>query len=95
MDILEEFKIKIRQAVLQGEPILLKIRVLDEEDKSQIRFILKFLATHYKSEELSPYIYSCIRESILNGVKANLKHYIFNLNNIMLKCWDNFLIMTR
>lgn len=60
-----------------GKPIVTSFPVMDEKVQGSMHFMVENLLKRYKRPDLQEIVYSTLKELIINGVKANLKHYIF------------------
>ncbi len=70
------------QNIEQGQPVELIFPVINQSIQSVIHTVIDALLEKYNKAELTDAFYSSIKEMIINGIKANVKHYYFLKNNI-------------
>jgi hypothetical protein len=71
-----------QQKIDAGEDITLDLFVMDGEAQTLIHSLVQELIKKYNRFDLEEMIYSSLKELIINGVKANLKHFLFRAKNI-------------
>jgi hypothetical protein len=67
----------LREQIRQGNEIELTFPVINRPIQEMIHSFLTELLGHYGREDLMETLYSILKELIINGVKANMKHHYF------------------
>ncbi len=70
-------KNKILKEIHKGEPVELVFPVINQSIQDVLHEVIDELLKKYNQEELTDAFYSSIKELIINGIKANVKHYYF------------------
>ncbi|NPV00240.1 MAG: hypothetical protein HPY53_02550 [Brevinematales bacterium] len=73
---------EIQQRIAQGEDICLDLYVMDGDAQQLVHSLVQGIINKYERQDLEEMIYSSLKELIINGVKANLKHFLFKAKNI-------------
>ncbi|OHD53421.1 MAG: hypothetical protein A2014_04030 [Spirochaetes bacterium GWF1_49_6] len=73
---------EIQQRIAQGEDICFDLYVMDGEAQQIVHSLVQGIINKYERQDLEEMIYSSLKELIINGVKANLKHFLFKAKNI-------------
>ncbi len=68
----------IEKAVGKELPIILTVFSFLEPSEKQVDFIIQKILEKYNKVSLKEAIYSCLKEMIINAVKANMKRVIFS-----------------
>ncbi|OHD55032.1 MAG: hypothetical protein A2Y33_14585 [Spirochaetes bacterium GWF1_51_8] len=72
----------IAERIDRGENVTFDLCVMDFEIQQYVHTLVQALIKTYTRPDLEEFIYSTLKEMIINGVKANLKHYLFRAKNI-------------
>lgn len=70
-------KKSIEERIQQGKRIVTYFPVMNKRVQEKVHFIVNELLKKYDRPDLQEVAYSALKEIIINGVKANLKHYLF------------------
>jgi Lhr-like helicase len=70
-------KKSIQERIRQGKRIVTYFPVMNRRVQEKVHFIVNELLEKYDRPDLKEVAYSALKEIIINGVKANLKHYLF------------------
>lgn len=73
---------KFARDIAAGRAIEFDFPVINEGIQSMLHQISDALLDHYQRMDLKEILYSMLKELIINGVKANMKHYYFSQSNI-------------
>jgi hypothetical protein len=65
-----------------GKPIDIDLHICTDEDKNHLFLLLSKVLEKYGKIDLVEAIHSSLIELVINGVKANMKHYYFNAAKI-------------
>ena len=68
----------ILETIASGEDISFDFPVLNVTIQEALHFVLDALLEKYQKTDLHEALYSSLKEMIINGVKANMKHHFFN-----------------
>ena len=75
----------ILKAINSGQPLEIDFPIINESIQNALHFTIDSLLTKYKKLDLREVLYSSLKELVINGVKANMKHYFFKEANINIK----------
>lgn len=67
----------IKQAISTGENLRLIVHSIKDSIEHEINFVLAALLDQYEQEQLQSTLYSCLKELLVNAVKANAKRVFF------------------
>jgi hypothetical protein len=73
---------KISECIRKGRAIEIDFPMMNISIQQALHYILDALLLRYKRVDLKECIYSSIKELIINGIKANIKHTIFREEGI-------------
>ncbi|MFC1671163.1 hypothetical protein ACFL20_12300 [Spirochaetota bacterium] len=73
---------EITKKIKMGDAIIIEFPVINESIQGLLHFIIDEILKYYKRLDLTECIYSAIKELIINGIKANIKHIIFKEYNV-------------
>ena len=66
-----------KELISQNKKITIVTYSVDNEIEKKVRYILKLILEKYECLELHIFIYTCLKELVLNAVKANFKNIFF------------------
>lgn len=67
----------LREQIRQGKEIEITFPVINRSIQQMIHIFLEELLEYYQRHDLMETLYSILKELIINGVKANMKHHYF------------------
>lgn len=68
---------RVLEKIANGKKIKTVFSIMDERVEHSVRFIVEQVLNHYNREDMIEATYTALKEIIINGVKANLKHHVF------------------
>jgi len=83
-------KENINTAINNDEPIKFIIYKLSDRTEQQIQLALNNILDKFNRPDLIPTIYTCIKELLVNAIKANLKIIFFKNNNWNINDEDDY-----
>lgn len=72
----------IRDMIKKGKPLEIVFPILNSTLQESIHFLVDTILDQYRRVDMKECIYSSLKELVLNGVKANIKHVLFDENGI-------------
>lgn len=69
-------KNEILRNIEKGEALSLSFPVIDESIQESMHFLIDNLLSHYQQSDKKELLYSSLKELVINGIKANLKHHM-------------------
>ena len=72
----------ILSQIKNGEALTLTFPVINESIQETMHFIVDSLLVHYGQEEKKELLYSSLKELVINGIKANLKHHMVEIYSL-------------
>lgn len=72
----------ILELVRTGKPIEIVFPILNSPIQESIHFLVDTILKQYNRVDMKECIYSSMKELVINGIKANVKHIIFKDNKI-------------
>ncbi len=69
-------KEQILTNIKSGEALSLTFPVIDESIQQSMHFLIDNLLDHYGQPDKKELLYSSLKELVINGIKANLKHHM-------------------
>jgi hypothetical protein len=85
----EKHNEKLEQDLYSGKPIQFITFKLSDEDEKLIGKSIEKILEFYRHPEFKEVTYSCIKELLVNGTKANLKYIYFNEQNLNINKSDD------
>lgn len=79
---MKEYQLKAKEFIDQQRPFRLRVSHVGKNASKLIQFIISELAAKYDLKELKSFIFTSVRESIENGIKANMKRAIFHKHGV-------------
>lgn len=70
------------EAIRKGNPVEMVFPVLNVSITESIHFVVNHILEKYNRLDLVECVYSSLKELIINGIKANVKHAFFEEHNI-------------
>lgn len=86
----EEHNEKLENILHTGKPFQFVAFMLSDEDEAIIEKSIEKILNFYRKPELKEVTYSCVKELMVNGTKANLKNIFFDENNLDINSADDF-----
>jgi hypothetical protein len=80
----------LQESIINRKKIVLRSFDLNEGSKGKIEFALRWIAERYKCNALASVMYACVKEFLFNGIKANVKRVLFDLNRINIFIEDEY-----
>ncbi|OHD57722.1 MAG: hypothetical protein A2014_11275 [Spirochaetes bacterium GWF1_49_6] len=69
--------------ILTGEKIFnIKFFIINDDIEKKVETAISMLCERYERPELPGIVYTCVKELMINGTKANLKRVLFEKNEI-------------
>jgi hypothetical protein len=72
----------IKDMVKNGKPIEIVFPILNNPLQESIHFLVDTILHQYGRVDMKECIYTSLKELVINGIKANIKHIIFQENGI-------------
>ena len=72
----------VLEMIRTGRPIQIMFPILNSPIQDSIHFLVDAILKHYNRVDMKECIYSSLKELVINGIKANIKHIIFEENKI-------------
>jgi hypothetical protein len=73
---------KIVENLEQNKNVSLSFYIMDEEIQHKVHFLAKKVLEKYDCLYLLDIVYSSLKELIINGIKANMKHHLMLMHEI-------------
>jgi len=73
---------QVIESIKNGKPVELTFPVINNTIQEAFHFIFTNLLEHYDRVDLMEVMYSTFKELVINGIKANIKHYYFKEQQI-------------
>ena len=84
----------LKKQIMEQSELEITFPVLNNKSQETVHQFLSVLLQHYQRPDLMDTLYSILKELILNGVKANMKHHYFpdtSLSSEDLQCLKSLL----
>ena len=81
-NITEEFYTSLKEIISNEKKFSIKFYIIDDEVETKLENAIDMIFDSYGKKDIAGIVYTCIKELIINGTKANLKRVLFELNDI-------------
>ncbi len=77
-----DFYAFLESSIQNGQNIKFILDSLYNESENRVEFVITKIMEHYQREDLITTVYTCVKELVINGMKANAKRVFFEKNNL-------------
>jgi hypothetical protein len=67
----------LKKQIAEGSPVEMEFPVLNASIQETIHFMVDEILSKYSRPDLKECVYSSLKELVINGIKANIKHVVF------------------
>jgi hypothetical protein len=88
---IRDFAETLERILEEGKPFHIRFFIIDEDLERRIETAITRIFERYGKPDYSGVIYTCIKELIVNGTKANLKRILFEKRSLRIDNEDDYL----
>lgn len=88
---LNQYVDSLNKIISTGKTFNIKFYIIDDDIEQKIETAISLLFEEYERSELPGVIYTCIKELMINGTKANLKRILFENNQLDIDDDDEYI----
>lgn len=78
----QEYVQSLKTAIIQNKTFNVKFFIIDDDTQRKVEAAINMIFERYGDPDLPGVIYTCVKEVIINGTKANLKRILFEKNKL-------------
>ena len=88
---MSEFQSSIKDILESGRAFNIRFFVINQDIEKKVETAINALFEHYENNEYAGVIYTCVKELMINGTKANLKRVLFEKKHVDFKNEKDYL----
>ena len=88
---MNEFQVSLKDIIKSGQAFNIRFFVINQDIEQKVETAINTLFEHYGQSENAGVVYTCVKELMINGTKANLKRVLFEKQKVDMKNEKDYL----
>jgi hypothetical protein len=88
---MQEYINSINDIVEKGKSFNIKFYIIDQDIERRVEAALQFIFLKCRKPDMAGIVYTCVKELMINGAKANLKRVLFETSNLDMDDEDTYI----